>query len=79
METAPLMSLRSFLRLSGNDPRVLIDIDSVPAHMRHGYQMRNFNVEHGKTLCDHCSGTGHEYTSCYMERACSVCEGRGAK
>ncbi|MFC1886577.1 hypothetical protein ACFLZM_05925 [Thermodesulfobacteriota bacterium] len=77
METAPLMFLRSFLRLSGSNPRVLIDIDRVPTHMQQGYRTRNYTVAHGKMLCDQCSGTGHEYEPFYREGACLVCDGRG--
>ncbi|MFC1886990.1 hypothetical protein ACFLZM_08030 [Thermodesulfobacteriota bacterium] len=75
MENLPFMSLGSFL--NGDNPRMLVYIDSVPAFMREGYQTRNYNVEKGSALCDHCHGTGHEYTLCYMEDPCPVCEGTG--
>ena len=77
METIPAVSLGRFLYMPGDNPKVLVYIDSVPVHMREGYRTRNHNVEHGLTLCNHCDGTGYEYTPCYMKDPCPVCGGTG--
>ena len=53
----------------------LVDIETVPFHMRMDYAKRNQNVESGNILCEHCCGTGNELFSMY--RKCPKCNGIG--
>lgn len=55
----------------------LVDLDTVPMHMRNDYYKRNLVVAAGKPLCDICDGTGNEFYSMY--RQCPMCHGDGIK
>lgn len=57
------------------DMNILIDLITVPAHMRIDYANRNENIREGKTLCPRCDGTGNELFSMY--HCCSKCNGTG--
>jgi hypothetical protein len=53
----------------------LIDLDTVPPHMRSDYELRNRNLMRGNKLCRRCDGTGNEFLSMY--RCCGDCWGTG--
>jgi len=53
----------------------LIDLSSVPLHMRPDYSLRNLNIEKGRKLCEKCDGTGNEIFAHY--RRCTICGGLG--
>jgi hypothetical protein len=54
----------------------IIDIETIPFHMRRDYFIRNANIRAGKNLCKRCSGTGNELYS--MWKQCQACTGDGA-
>jgi len=56
---------------------VLVDLNTVPDHMRMDYETRNENVREGRKLCGRCNGTGNEMFS--MFRLCEECLGNGWK
>lgn len=71
-----MISFRTYLDTKGNED-VLIDLITVPLHMRIDYERRNENVKKGNPLCRRCDGTGNELFS--MWRCCSECKGTGVK
>ena len=70
IETKPLSEVK-------DGALFLVDLETVPYHMRNDYYKRNLVVESGKPLCDFCDGTGNEFYSMY--RKCPVCGGDGIK
>lgn len=53
----------------------LIDLNTVPPHMRTDYAIRNENIEKGRTLCSNCDGTGNNLFYTYQK--CLKCNGDG--
>lgn len=51
------------------------EMSRIPHHMRMDYERKNRNIDAGKELCDHCSGTGNEFLSMYHK--CPECKGEG--
>lgn len=51
----------------------IVNLETVPFHMRGDFATRNKNLAQGKILCEHCYGTGNEFESMY--RRCPKCTG----